>query len=322
MNVLVTGGAGFIGSHLAERLLEDETVRVFVLDNLSTGRVENVESLRENSRFHMTVGTVTDPGTVSGLVQACDVVYHLAASVGVELIIDQPVETISTNVLGSEVVLSLAARYRRKVLVASTSEMYGKSEAAPFSEDDDRVYGPTTRSRWSYASSKAVEEFLALAHSRQHGLPVVIARLFNTVGPRQTGRYGMVVPRFVSAALAGKPLRVFGDGEQSRTFCDVSDVVSALVALMNVPGAEGEVVNVGSDREVTINELARRIVESIGSNSIIEHVPYDEAYEKGFEDMRRRVPNIEKLLRLTGEKPTVDLDTIISRVADLIRLSS
>ena len=294
MKALITGGAGFIGSHLAERLLErgDE---VCVIDDLSTGKLENVAHLRDNPRFHLAVETILNETVMDRLVSECDVIYHLAAAVGVELIVKSPVETIERNVLGSHVVLRLASRYLRKVLITSTSEIYGKSDSIPFSEEDDRVLGATTKSRWSYSCSKAIDEFLALAYHKEKGVPTVIMRLFNTVGPRQTGRYGMVIPRLVTQALAGRPLTVYGDGQQVRCFTFVEDVVWAAIRLMEEPAAVGQVFNVGNDKGISIADLARKIVEMTGSKSEISFVPYSEAYEEGFEDMRIRVPNLNKV---------------------------
>ena len=313
--VLVTGGAGFIGSHLCEALLQrgDE---VFVIDDLSTGRVENVAHLQDNRAFHLTVDSILDLDRLEPLVKKVDVIFHLAAVVGVQKIIQVPVDTIEINVLGSHNVLNLAARYGKLCLVASTSEVYGKSTKQPFTENDDVVYGPTTKSRWSYACSKAIDEFLALAYHNAQGLPVVIVRLFNTTGPRQTGRYGMVLPRFVDQALRGLPITVFGNGRQTRCFADVSDVIRALLLLMNHPAAVGQVFNVGNPEEISIGELARIVKKLTGSDSEIRVVPYDEAYQPGFEDMHRRVPNIQKISRLVGYKPTIALYDIVARMIE------
>ncbi|HPG83569.1 MAG TPA: GDP-mannose 4,6-dehydratase [bacterium] len=315
MKALITGGAGFIGSHLAERLLErgDE---VCVIDDLSTGKLENVAHLRDNPRFHLAVETILNETVMDRLVSECDVIYHLAAAVGVELIVKSPVETIERNVLGSHVVLRLASRYLRKVLITSTSEIYGKSDSIPFSEEDDRVLGATTKSRWSYSCSKAIDEFLALAYHKEKGVPTVIMRLFNTVGPRQTGRYGMVIPRLVTQALAGRPLTVYGDGQQVRCFTFVEDVVWAAIRLMEEPAAVGQVFNVGNDKGISIADLARKIVEMTGSKSEISFVPYSEAYEEGFEDMRIRVPNLNKVKETIGYEPRVQLDEILRRVIE------
>lgn len=315
MRALITGGCGFIGSHLAEALLQRGQA-VTVVDNLSTGRFENVEHLVGRPGFQFAIENILNETVMDRLVSECDVIYHLAAAVGVDLIVKEPVRVIETNIKGCETVLRVGVRYRKKVLLASTSEIYGKSDAIPFREDADGVLGPTTRSRWSYACSKAMDEFLALAYAKQWSLPVVIVRLFNTVGPRQTGRYGMVVPRFVQQALRNEPLTVFGDGRQTRCFTHVSDVIRALVALAEEPAAVGEVFNVGSTEEVSIEELARLTIALTGSSSEIMHVPYDKAYESGFEDMRRRVPDIGKIGRVMGWKPTTDLRTILLSVID------
>ena len=310
--ILVTGGAGFIGSHLCEALLRrgDE---VSVLDDLSTGRIENIAHLQDNQRFRLTIGSVLDSSCLIPLVRSADVIFHLAAVVGVQKIIDAPVETIETNILGSYHLLSLAARHRKLCIVASTSEVYGKSNRCPFSEGDDVVYGPTSKARWSYACSKAIDEFLALAYHKTEALPVIIARLFNTTGPRQTGRYGMVLPRFVDQALRGKPITVFGTGQQTRCFADVTDVVRAMLMLLTHPKAVGQVFNVGNPEEISILELARLVKKSAASRSEIQLIPYDEAYQPGFEDMERRVPSIEKIARLVGYKPKVKLQQIVSR---------
>jgi UDP-glucose 4-epimerase len=314
MKALITGGAGFLGSHLAEALLGrgDE---VHVIDNLSTGSIENIEHLKANPRFHYTIDTVLNEPVLAELVDRVDVVFHLAAAVGVRLIVESPVNTIETNVHGTEMVLKLANKKRKKVLLTSTSEVYGKANAVPFREDGDLVMGPTSKGRWSYACSKAIDEFLGLAYHKEKRLPVVVARLFNTVGPRQTGRYGMVIPSFVKQALAGRPLTVYGDGTQTRCFTYVTDVVGQLVALAEEPRAVGEVWNVGNDHEeVTILDLARRVVARTASKSVIELVPYDRAYEEGFEDMLRRVPDLAKLRALTGYEPKVHLDEVLDRV--------
>jgi UDP-glucose 4-epimerase len=312
---LITGGAGFVGSHLAEELLQrgDE---VFVLDDLSTGSIDNIEHLKEDPRFHYLVDSVHNEYVLAELIDRCDTVYHLAAAVGVKLIVESPVRTIETNVHGTEVVLKIANKKKKKVLITSTSEVYGKSHAVPFREEQDLVMGATTKGRWSYACSKAIDEFLAIAYWHEKKLPVVIVRLFNTVGPRQTGRYGMVIPTFVRQALSGQPITVYGDGEQSRAFGYVSDVVKALADLGNHPDAVGQVFNIGNTQEITINQLARRVKEMAHSNSEITHVPYDQAYEEGFEDMPRRVPDITKVRQLIGFRPTVDLDGILTRVIE------
>ena len=311
--ILITGGAGFIGSHLAEALLAAGK-QVSVLDDLSTGRFENIAHLVGQPGFSFAIDSITNHMVLDRLASECQVIIHLAAAVGVQLIVEHPVHTIETNIMGTEAVLQAAGRYRAKVLIASTSEVYGKGIRVPFREDDDVVLGPTNKSRWSYAASKMVDEFLALAYHQSRGLPVVIARLFNTVGPRQTGRYGMVVPRFVKQALAGEPITVFGDGRQSRCFCDVSDTVRALIDLASHTGAVGRVFNVGSTEEVTILDLAERVKAITGSDSTIQLIPYDQAYAPGFEDMRRRVPDITRLHSLIGWRPQRNLDAILTDV--------
>jgi UDP-glucose 4-epimerase len=313
VKVLITGGAGFIGSHLAERLLEDGAA-VTVLDDLSTGAMANIDHLVGRRGFSHRIGSVTDAPLVAELVDRCDVTLHLAAAVGVRLIVDQPVHTIETNVHGTEVVLGAVARKKKQILLASTSEVYGKGAKVPFEEEDDLVLGPTTHSRWSYACSKALDEWLALAYGRERDVPIVVARLFNTVGPRQTGRYGMVLPTFVEQALLGTPITVYGTGEQSRCFAHVRDAVEALVRLIEEPAAVGEVVNVGSSQELTINRLAELVRIAAGSTSEIVHVPYDEAYAIGFEDMQRRVPATAKLKRITGFELSIPVETIIEDV--------
>ena len=299
MRVLITGGAGFIGSHLADAYLErgDE---VFVIDDLSTGSFENIAHLKQHPRFHYTIGSVNDQPILAELVDQCDAIFHLAAAVGVKLIVESPVKTIENNVHGTEVVLSLANKKKKKVLVASTSEVYGLSSEVPFHEDGNLVMGATTKGRWSYACSKAIDEFLAFAYWREKKLPTIIVRLFNTVGPRQTGQYGMVIPTLVKQALAGQPITVFGDGQQSRCFGYVGDVVDALIKLMDTEASVGQVFNIGSSEEVTILNLAKRIKELTNSKSEITFVPYDEAYEEGFEDMPRRVPDLSKIERVLG----------------------
>jgi UDP-glucose 4-epimerase len=314
--VLITGGAGFVGSHLAETLLARGD-SVWVLDNLSTGAIDNVDHLKSDRRFHYTIDSVVNEPVVAELIDRVDVVFHLAAAVGVRLIVESPVNTIETNVHGTEMVLKLANKKKKKVLLASTSEVYGKSEDVPFREDADLVLGPTVKGRWSYACSKAIDEFLALAYHKEKHLPVIIVRLFNTVGPRQTGRYGMVIPNFVKQALLGHPLTVHGDGSQRRCFTYVSDVVGALVALADNVAAEGQVFNVGNDREeITILDLARRVQQRTRSKSEIVMVPYDQAYESGFEDMPRRVPDLSRIRGLIGYEPRVHLDEILDRVID------
>ena len=291
VHALITGGAGFVGSHLAERLLKAGQT-VTIIDDLSSGQYANIKHLEGNPNFHVVIEDVRNVQVMDRLGSECDVIYHLAAAVGVEKIISQPIATIEINIGGTEVVLQTARRYRRKVLLASTSEVYGKGVRFPFTEDDDTLMGATVRNRWSYAATKAIDEFLALAYHKEAGLPVVIFRLFNTVGPRQTGQYGMVLPRFVQAALAGKPIRVYGDGEQSRCFGNVYDVIEAIYALSETPAAVGQVINIGSQEEVSILELARRVKARAESVSEIVFVPYEQAYDTGFEDFRRRVPSI------------------------------
>lgn len=313
LRILITGGAGFIGSHLSDAYLErgDE---VYVLDDLSTGSIENIVHLKGNPRFHYTIDTVHNQPVVAELVDQCDVVFHLAAAVGVKLIVESPVRTIETNVHGTEVVLAQANKKKKKVLIASTSEVYGLSTQIPFREDGNLVMGATTKGRWSYACSKAIDEFLALAYWREKKLPTIVVRLFNTVGPRQTGQYGMVIPTFVKQALAGRPITVYGDGKQSRCFGYVGDIVGALVRLMDHPESVGEVFNIGSNEEVTILELAERIKELTKSKSEIVFMPYDEAYEEGFEDMPRRIPDVSKINALVGFQSTIKLDGILEKV--------
>ncbi|MFC1591199.1 NAD-dependent epimerase/dehydratase family protein [Thermodesulfobacteriota bacterium] len=313
MKALITGGAGFVGSHLAEKLLQrgDE---VFIIDDLSTGSIENIVHLKENPRFHYTIDTIKNIPVLAELIDRCDTVFHLAAAVGVKLIVESPVNTIETNIYGTEVVLQLANKKKKKVLIMSTSEVYGKSENVPFQEDDDMVLGSTQKGRWSYACSKAIDEFLALAYHKEKGLPVVIIRLFNTVGPRQTGRYGMVIPTLVRQALAGEKMTVFGDGKQTRSFTHVQDVVGALLPLSDHPDAVGQVFNVGNNREISIEDLAGLIRQRTGSSSEIVYVPYDVAYQQGFEDMRRRVPDISKAGALVGFAPTLSIEEIVDSV--------
>jgi UDP-glucose 4-epimerase len=315
LRVLITGGAGFIGSHLSDAYLQrgDE---VFVIDDLSTGSFENIRHLKDHPRFHYTIDNVHNQPVTAELVDQCDVIVHLAAAVGVKLIVESPVRTIETNVHGTEVVLSLANKKKKKVLIASTSEVYGLSAEIPFREDGNLVMGATTKGRWSYACSKAIDEFLALAYWREKKLPTTVVRLFNTVGPRQTGQYGMVIPTFVKQALAGRPITVYGSGKQSRCFCHVGDVVGGLMKLMDTDAAVGEVFNVGSNQEITILDLASRVKELANSESEIVFVPYDEAYEEGFEDMPRRIPDISKVNKLVGFKPAMELDGILKSVID------
>jgi UDP-glucose 4-epimerase len=319
MKVLITGGAGFIGSHLADRLLEMGE-EVFAIDDLSTGSLKNVGHLQGNTKFHLVVDTILNETVMNELVHKCEHIYHMAAVVGVKQIMNRPVETLETNVKGTETVLRLANLHKNKVLIASTSEVYGKvmdgDTCFMLSEDTDRLMGSTNKRRWAYACSKALDEFLALAYYEEKKLPVVVARLFNTVGPRQTGQYGMVIPSFVQKALIGKPIIVHGDGSQSRSFTHISDVVQALIALMSEPVAVGQVVNVGSTEEVSIIELARMVREMSGSDSDIEYLPYERAYGPGFEDMKRRCPDISKVNDLIGFSPKIDLQGIIQSVID------
>lgn len=315
MRFLITGGAGFVGSHLSDELLT-RGHEVHVVDDLSTGGIANIHHLKEEPAFDYTIDSCHNGPLMAELVDSVDAVYHLAAAVGVELIVESPVRTIETNVHATEIVLGHAAKKRKPVFVASTSEVYGKSAAVPFREDGDLLLGPTTKGRWSYACSKAIDEFLALAYHRERGLPTVIGRLFNTVGPRQTGRYGMVVPSFARQALTGGPITVYGDGAQSRCFCHVEDVVRALADIMERDDLYGEVFNVGGEDEVTILELAERVRAIAGSDAAIERVPYDEAYEQGFEDMRRRVPDTSKIRATLGWEPRLSLDDIIAGVVD------
>jgi len=318
VKILITGGAGFIGSHLAEALLE-RGQEVFVIDDLSTGSMENIVHLKGRPAFHYTLDTITSQPVMAELVDRCDMIFHLAAAVGVKLIVEAPVHTIETNIYGTEVVLQLANKKKKKVIIASTSEVYGKSDRVPFREDDDMVLGPTKKARWSYACSKAIDEFLALAYHRERSLPVVIARLFNTVGPRQTGRYGMVIPTLVQQALKGEPLTVFGSGKQTRCFTHVRDVAGALMDLAEHPGAVGEVFNIGNTEEISIEELAQLIKKMTGSASEIVYIPYDGAYQEGFEDMYRRMPDISKIGALTGYKPSMNVEGIVGAVIDYYR---
>ncbi len=318
MHMLITGGAGFIGSHLAEVLLA-QGHHVTAVDDLSTGRLANLEAVAEHPNFQFIYESITNETVMDRVASTSQVIFHLAAAVGVELIVKDPVRTLETNINGSEVMLRLARRYRTKILIASTSEVYGKSTAIPFREDADRVMGPTTKSRWSYAESKAIDEFLALAYHKQFGLPIIICRFFNTVGPRQTGTYGMVIPRLVGQALAGQPLTVYGSGQQTRCFCNVRDTVRAVVGLALEPKAVGGIYNVGSQEEVSIRELAERVRARTGSPSEIVCVPYDEAYEVGFEDMQRRVPALDKVREMIGWAPTVALDETLDEVIGYFR---
>ena len=315
MRILITGGAGFIGSHLCEYLIEQGN-EVTVIDDFSTGRIENIQHLLANPNFTLVRDTVLNENIMHLLIEQCDRVYHMAAAVGVKLIIDKPVHTISTNIAGTERVLEIANKFNRKIIIMSSSEVYGKNTTVPFNEDDDRLMGATIYSRWSYACSKAIDEFLGLAYNRQYGLPVVIVRLFNTVGPRQIGQYGMVIPRFVKQALTGQPITVYGNGTQTRCFTYVGDVIKALVNLMECDDAQGNVFNIGTNEEISIYELAEKIKSKTKSSSPIEKIPYDKAYEKGFDDMMRRVPDISKIHKVIGYKPTYSLDQILDAVIE------
>jgi len=315
---LITGGAGFIGSHLAERLLE-KGEQVVLLDNLSTGSMENIRHLKGSDRLEYHLDGIENRQILAELVDDADVIVHLAAAVGVKLIVESPVRTIETNVNGTQLILEAASKKKKLVLIASTSEVYGKNTNVPFHEDADLVLGPTTKGRWSYAASKALDEFLALSYWKEKKQPVIVVRFFNTVGPRQTGRYGMVLPNFVKRALDGEPIEVYGNGQQSRCFCDVRDTVEALLRLMPLDRAVGEVINIGNTEEVTIENLAKIVKHRTGSDSPIKFVPYDKAYEPGFEDMMRRVPSIEKLHALTGFRPQTNLADIIDRVSAYFR---
>jgi UDP-glucose 4-epimerase len=318
MRALITGGAGFIGSHLSDALLAAGH-HVLILDNLSTGSFDNIAHLKGHDRFEYFIDSVENEQLLAELIDRSDVVFHLAAAVGVKLIVEQPVTTIETNVRGTEIVLKLANKKKKLVVIASTSEVYGKSEDVPFREDSDLVLGPTTKHRWAYACSKAIDEFLALAYWKERKLPIIIVRFFNTVGPRQTGRYGMVIPNFVRQALAGEAITVFGDGTQSRSFTHVADVVGALLKLVKEPQAIGQVVNIGNPQEITIRALAERVRAMTGSSSPIKLVPYEEAHETGFEDMPRRVPDLSKVTAMIGYAPKHDLEDILVQVIDDFR---
>jgi len=319
MKILITGGAGFIGSHLAEELLKNKENNVTIIDNLSTGRLENIEHLLNNPRFRYVIDTILNEDVIENLVSKNECVYHLAAAVGVKLIMEKPLETIETNVKGTEIILRAANKYKRKTLIASTSEIYGKHVQHTLKEDDNRVMGPIKKWRWAYASSKTIDEFLALAYYIEKKLPVIIARLFNTVGPRQTGAYGMVIPNFVQSALLGKPITVYGSGRQTRSFTYVKDVVKAMIDLMDCPKAPGDVFNIGSKTEISIADLAKKIKKMAGSRSKIIYIPYDKAYGEGFEDMMRRTPDISKIKKIIGYKPTVSLDSIIEEVIEYFK---
>lgn len=318
MRVLITGGAGFIGSHLAEALLK-EGDEVFIIDNLSTGSIDNIIHLKETKGFKYYIDTIMNTYLMAELVDLSDVIYHLAAAVGVKLIVESPVYTIETNIKGTEVVLELANKKKKKVIITSTSEVYGKGLKVPFAEDDDLLLGPTNKGRWSYACSKAIDEFLALAYWKEKKLPTIVARLFNTVGPRQSSQYGMVLPRFIEQALKGYPITVYGDGRQSRCFTWVGDVVDALIKLANTDEAVGEIFNIGSNEEISIIDLANLVKELLNSNSPIEFLSYEQAYEEGFEDMIRRAPDISKIQTLIGFKPTKSIREIILLCAEYYR---
>jgi len=317
-HALITGGAGFIGSHLSEHLLALGQ-KVTVIDDLSTGRLENIQALQGNANFRLAIEDIRNIHVIDRLVSECDIIYHLAAAVGVEKIISEPINTIEVNIGGTEVILKTARRYRKKLLIASTSEVYGKGVRFPFSEDDDRLLGATTRHRWAYAASKAIDEFLALAYYKEVQLPVVLFRLFNTVGARQTGKYGMVVPRFVQWALNNEPIMVYGDGQQQRCFGNVNDVIDAIHKLSEVPEAIGKVFNIGSDEEISILELAELIRTRAGSSSEIKLIPYEEAYEPGFEDFMRRIPNTDKIKQIIDWMPTTTLDDTIDQIIGYYR---
>jgi UDP-glucose 4-epimerase len=317
-HTLITGGAGFIGSHLAEALLQRGD-QVTVIDDLSTGRFENIDPLTKNPGFRFALETITNETVMDRLGSECDRILHLAAAVGVQLIVNDPVHTIETNVMGSDAVLRVARRYRRKVFLASTSEVYGKNNKVPFREEDDGVFGATTITRWAYATSKALDEFLALAYHRSYHLPVVIGRFFNTVGPRQSAQYGMVIPRFVRQALAGEPITVHDDGAQSRCFCNVRDVVRAILLLIENPAAEGQVFNIGSTEEITMRALAEMVKKRTGSASELKFITYQQAYNGGFEDMRQRIPDIQKIQRVTGWKPEISLTQTLDEIIEFFR---
>jgi UDP-glucose 4-epimerase len=319
VRILITGGAGFIGSYLAEAYLA-RGEEVYVIDDLSTGSLENIKPHLKNPRFHFVNDTILNRDAMLELTGICDVIAHLAAAVGVQLIIEEPLKSIHTNILGTEIVLELANKFRKKTFLASTSEVYGRNSKVPLKEDDTRIYGSTDVARWSYAASKAMDEFLALAYYRTKMLPVIVARFFNTVGPRQTGRYGMVIPRFVGQALRNEPITVYGDGKQTRNFTYVGDVVKGIMALIDSPKSVGEIFNMGGEGEISINDLAQKVKDLTGSSSQIEHIPYEKAYQEGFEDMERRVPDIAKIKKFIGFENTHDLDAILDKVVEYERL--
>lgn len=318
MKVLITGGAGFIGSHLAEELLNGNN-EVFVIDDLSTGSIENIEHLKEDKSFHYAIDTIFNQAIFRELVDKCDIIYHHAAAVGVQLVVQSPVNTIETNIYGTELVLKYANLKKKKVIITSTSEVYGKSSKASFSENDDLIIGPPDKGRWSYACSKAIDEFLAIAYWKEKELPVVIIRLFNTIGPRQTGRYGMVVPRFIKCALANEPIPIYGSGKQSRCFTYISDVVDGLIALSEEPKAVGEVFNIGNPKEITIEDLAIKIKRMTNSKSELKYIPYSKAYGAGFDDIMRRVPDISKIQKYVGYSPKVSLDKMLEITIEWVR---
>ncbi|MDI6606484.1 MAG: GDP-mannose 4,6-dehydratase [Candidatus Omnitrophota bacterium] len=321
MKILVTGGAGFIGSHLTEELLKQKH-QLIALDNLSTGRYENIEGLLKMSNFEFVEGDILDATLVDKLVEKIDAIFHLAAAVGVDLIVKKPLQSLTTNIKGSEIVLEAALRYRKKILIASTSEIYGKNVNGPLKETDDRILGSPLKTRWSYSTAKAVDEMLAYLYFKEKKLPAIIVRLFNTVGPRQTGAYGMVLPRFVEQALSNKPITVYGTGKQSRCFLHVTDAVRALIGLIEEPRAVGEVFNIGSQEEINIEQLAKEIIKSVESKSEIVYIPYEKAYEEGFEDMQRRVPDIAKINKLIGFRPTFTLSEIVKDIVAYIKINS
>jgi len=315
MNYFITGGAGFIGSHLAEKLLSNGEI-VSIIDDLSTGSIENIEHLKSNVNFEYKIDSIMNEQLLAELIDKSDVVFHLAAAVGVKLIVESPVRTIETNIQGTELVLKMASKKKKKIIIASTSEVYGKGTCMPFKETGDLVFGPTTKGRWSYACSKAIDEFLGLAYYKEKKVPVTIVRLFNTVGPRQTGMYGMVIPTFVKQALLNHPITIYGDGQQTRCFTYVGDVVDALVKISRNPKAVGEIFNIGSTEEISIKELAELVKSMTKSNSEIVYIPYDKAYEEGFEDMQKRIPDLSKIREFIGYKPTTNLKGILEKVID------
>ena len=318
MNYLITGGAGFIGSHLAEKLLSNGEI-VSIIDDLSTGSIDNIEHLKSNVNFEYKIDSIMNEHLLAELIDKADVVFHLAAAVGVKLIVESPVRTIETNIQGTELVLKMASKKKKKIIIASTSEVYGKGTCMPFKETGDLVFGPTTKGRWSYACSKAIDEFLGLAYYKEKKVPVTIVRLFNTVGPRQTGMYGMVIPTFVKQSLLNHPITVYGDGQQTRCFTYVGDVVDALVKISRNPKAVGEIFNIGNTEEISIKELAELVKSMTKSNSEIVYIPYDKAYEEGFEDMQKRIPDLSKIREFIGYKPTTNLKEILEKVIDCVR---